>query len=259
MRSCLILGSGRSGTSMLAGSLASAGYYMGEHLYAPRSSNPKGFFEDREVNDINEALIAQVTPARPSPPLGRLFRSRPASGQRWLSEVPLRSSMPCSAEIGRRIERQAANGPFCFKDPRFCYTLPAWRPHVGDAGFLCVFREPSRTAHSILRECREARYLRSLRMDFAKAVRIWTLMYRHVVDVHRTVGDWLFVHYEQVLDRSAFPRIRDTLGIEPEDGFPDPVLSRSPHVGDVGIEARETYALLCELAGYRPARAATVG
>ncbi|NIM13858.1 MAG: sulfotransferase family protein, partial [Candidatus Aminicenantes bacterium] len=54
MKNCLILGSGRSGTSMIAGILHKAGYFMGDNLYPPRSANPKGFFENWEINEINE-------------------------------------------------------------------------------------------------------------------------------------------------------------------------------------------------------------
>jgi len=44
MKNCIILGSGRSGTSMVAGTLAKSGYFMGDNLYPARESNPKGFF-----------------------------------------------------------------------------------------------------------------------------------------------------------------------------------------------------------------------
>src|SRR5215471_14327363 len=114
-RNCLILGSGRSGTSMLAGSLRSAGYYMGEHLIPADAANPKGYFEDDEINDINEALLAPLTPSR----------SRPACGWRWLAAVPVGTPIPCPPEITERIKAQTDQSPFCFKDPRFCYTLPA--------------------------------------------------------------------------------------------------------------------------------------
>ena len=50
VKNCLILGSGRSGTSMIAGILHKAGYFMGDNLYPPRSANPKGFFENWEIN-----------------------------------------------------------------------------------------------------------------------------------------------------------------------------------------------------------------
>ncbi|RME58681.1 sulfotransferase family protein, partial [Candidatus Parcubacteria bacterium] len=64
MRNVLILGSGRSGTSMVAGTLAKAGYFMGTQFVPPRESNPKGFFEDHEINDINEAILKKVVPHR---------------------------------------------------------------------------------------------------------------------------------------------------------------------------------------------------
>src|SRR5690349_12501793 len=115
-RNCLILGSGRSGTSMLAGTLCGAGYYMGEHLVPANEANPKGFFEDDEINAINEALLAPLTPRR-----------RPAYGWRWLASVPVGTPFACPPELGQRIQAQTARAPFCFKDPRFCYTLPAWR------------------------------------------------------------------------------------------------------------------------------------
>ena len=85
MRNCIILGSGRSGTSMVAGSVAGAGYHMGDQLHAARISNPKGFFESSEINDINEALLA--------PSMGEV--SRLGSGQRWLG-VPARPLTPPS-------------------------------------------------------------------------------------------------------------------------------------------------------------------
>src|SRR5215510_2982709 len=103
-RSCLILGSGRSGTSMLAGTLRRAGYYMGENLIPADASNPKGYFEDDEINAINEALLAPVTPAL----------SCPSYGWRWLASVPVGTAIACPPEIARRIEAQTSKSPFCF-------------------------------------------------------------------------------------------------------------------------------------------------
>jgi RNA-directed DNA polymerase len=48
----LILGCGRSGTSMVAGTLASGPWYLGDNYIRPRVSNPKGFFEDSLVNKL---------------------------------------------------------------------------------------------------------------------------------------------------------------------------------------------------------------
>ena len=117
-RNCLILGSGRSGTSMLAGSLRLAGYYMGAELIPADETNPKGFFEDDEINAINEALLEPLTPEL----------SSPNYGWRWLASVPVDTGIECLPDLADRIEAQTAHSPYCFKDPRFCYTLPAWRP-----------------------------------------------------------------------------------------------------------------------------------
>jgi hypothetical protein len=254
VRSCLILGSARSGTSMLAGSLKVAGYYMGEHLWEPRDSNPLGFFEDEEINAINELLIAGVTKPRPRGILARAHRGRPTFGQRWLSRVPVGTPIPCPVELRARIQTQAMRAPFSFKDPRFCYTLPVWRPFVGDAAFLCIFREPSRTAQSILKECRDVPYLHDLSMSFTRAVQVWILMYRHVLETHRHAGDWLFLHYDQVLNGSASSRIRALLGVEPDPLVPKPVLKRSPARGRVGQAAQDVYRQLCGLAYFNAER-----
>ena len=56
MYNCLILGSGRSGTSMAAGVLAKSGYFMGRNLIPPRPANPKGFFESEQITDVKKRL-----------------------------------------------------------------------------------------------------------------------------------------------------------------------------------------------------------
>lgn len=241
VRSCLILGSGRSGTSLLAGTLGRAGYYMGEHPITADDANPKGYFEDEEINYINEELLTPLTPAL----------ARPAYGWRWLAAVPVGASVACPPEFANRIAAQTDRSPFCFKDPRFCYTLPAWRPFLPDVVFLCVFREPARTAHSIVKECRAADYLQGLPMDFSTAVEVWTLMYRHVLEVHRHAGRWLFFHYEQLFDLTHLSRLEAALGAAADRGFPDARLKRSADGGGVGPAALEVYERLCELACYR--------
>lgn len=235
---------------MLAGVLAGGGYYMGDNLWPARDANPKGFFEDVEINSINEELIAAVTPARPRRPLGLLYHHRPVQWQRWLAEVPLGTTMAVDERTAMRIARQTQRGPFCFKDPRFCYTLPAWRPYLRSAAFVCIFRSPAETVASILKDCRQAPYLRDLRMSRSRVLLLWNLVYRHVLDTHRSSGDWLFVHYDQILDGSAAPRLEALLGIEGDWRFPEASLRRSTPAGQPSAEAQATYVELCRLAAY---------
>jgi hypothetical protein len=253
MRNCIILGSGRSGTSMVAGTLAKAGYFMGEHLIPAREANSKGFFEDVEVNMINEDLLAPVAPRRIVLLRREIFRSRPLAGQRWLANLPLGTRIPRPSWIESRIEAATRREPYCFKDPRFCYTLPAWRPFLKRAVFVCIFRDPSSTAASILKECREAGYLRTLSMSFSRALKIWNQMYLHVLRTHRREGEWLFLHYDQVVGGDGLSRLEKIVEAPVDAGFPEAALRRSYPADSflVPERSRRIYQELCDAAGYR--------
>jgi hypothetical protein len=236
MHNVIILGSGRSGTSMVAGTLAHAGYFMGENLHPARNANPKGFFEDVDVNAINEAILAEIVPGPPSYPgptwlrrwLRRIFHpGQPGHGQRWLARIPPGNHIPAPPGIEARIRRLTERQPFCFKDPRFCYTLPIWRPWLAETRFICVFRHPAASAASMLTETQHAPKLAGLKMNYANCLQVWYLMYRHVLDLHRQTGEWLFIHYEQALTAPGLERIATFLEADVDGGFPDPGLQRS--------------------------------
>lgn len=240
---------------MVAGCLANAGYFMGDHLYPARESNPKGFFEDPEINGINESLLAQVLPKRPAF-LGQwFFRDRPVAGQMWLARLPLGTSIPSPPAITERIREITSREPYCFKDPRFSYTLPAWRPFLKDTVFLCVFRDPASTAESILKESKDSPVLRSFAITCAQAFEVWTFMYRHILDFHRYDGAWLFVHYDQILHGEGLIRLGTFVDAPVDRHFPDASLHRSFAHTAVPETTLQVYGRLCELAQYPLSRA----
>src|SRR5262245_65185960 len=98
MKNAIVLGSGRSGTSMLAGSIAGTGCFVGDDPYPGRESNPKGFFEAHDVNGINEWLIASVEPRE----------SKLAAWQRWLSVLPVGTRFAPKPEIVARMRALVA-------------------------------------------------------------------------------------------------------------------------------------------------------
>lgn len=251
MRNCIILGSGRSGTSMVAGTLAKAGFLMGDNLLKANNGNPKGFFEDREIIHINEALLAQVLRTRPRL-LGRwFFHSWPITGHRWLAQVPLDTDIPCPAELSLKIRDLTEREPYCFKDPRFAYTLPAWRPLLKDSVYICVFRDPASTALSILKLVKDhIAPINKEHITFEQALDTWTLTYRHILERHRREGPWLFVHYDQMLTRGGLARIEAFVGVPVDHSFPEPSLRRSISDHPVSNETLHTYKSLCVLAEY---------
>ncbi|MCY3003528.1 MAG: sulfotransferase [Planctomycetota bacterium] len=241
MRNVLILGSGRSGTSMVAGTLAQAGWFVGSRPYAPRSSNPKGFFESADVNGTNELLLSGVVPASEG------LRA----WQRWLACLPEGVECASSPRAERWIRRLVAHEPWCFKDPRFAYTLPVWRPHLGDAGLVCIFRDPAVTARSILKECGQEDYLASVAFDFERSLAAWNALYRRILDRHAGEGDWLFLHYEQVLTDAGLAQLERFVGAPVSREFPEEKLRRTQSDEPVPEAVARTYEELCERAGHR--------
>ncbi|GIK72620.1 MAG: hypothetical protein BroJett021_16080 [Chloroflexota bacterium] len=246
MKNCIILGCGRSGTSLVAAIAQRSGYFLGDPLQPPNAGNPLGRFESFEVNAINEALLAQVTLPRPRGWLGNLLlRHVPRPRQRWLAAVPVGRKIKSTAALTERMARLTAQQPYCFKDPRFSYTLSAWRPVLAETRFVCLFRHPAATAQSILRECQEEPGLRSLAMDFNRALRVWTLMYRHILERHCQAGEWLFVHYEQILAGDGVERLAAFLDADLDLSLINPAMRRSQPEGVVPDQTQQLYRSLC--------------
>lgn len=252
MRNVIILGSGRSGTSMVAGLLAKSGYFMGEYLWSARQSNPKGFFEDKEINQINEDLLDPIAPKRFKFFGKEFFRDRPLYWDRWLTKIALDKKIPPpSNSLIQRMCKATQNTPFCFKDPRFSYTLPVWRPFLKDAVYVCVFRHPANTAKSILKECRDVERLRkTLTFSFTHALKVWEFMYNHILEFHQYEGKWLFLHYDQVVYKQGADRLQEFTGAKLDYSIIDPSLRRSSSNHFVPTRVNKIYDKLCCLAGY---------
>lgn len=255
-RRLFVLGAGRSGTSLLAGLFRRTGLFMGAAAYRTREANPLGFYEDREVNAINEDLLAPLLPAPTHG--GDRFQpgwDQPSDGQRWLARLPLTCAVESTAETEQRIQALYRQGASCFKDPRFCYTLPIWRrlldpAEIASTAFLCVFRSPAVVLSSVLREVGSAPYLRHLAISVDQVSDCWSLQYRHVLEQHASEGRWLFVAYEQMFQPSGLDRIEVFTGHAVDRSLPTTELNRSVPLQPAPAQLNELYAELCERAGH---------
>lgn len=252
MHNAIILGSGRSGTSLVAGLLSQSGYYMGDHLYPPHPrSNAKGFFECKEINDLNEDLLATVVPPRWRISGQRFPRTRPVRNQRWLARLAAHQVPQATENSAARIQRLVNREPFCLKDPRFSYTLPVWQPWLRNTKFICVFRHPAQTAASILRECATRPYLRGLKMSSPLALETWRCIYESILT--RAEGShWLFLHYRQALQADGQNRLANFLQTSVYAGFPDAELETQSDFAPAPARYESLYANLCRRAGYTP-------
>lgn len=270
MKNCLILGSGRSGTSMLGGILHQAGYFMGDKLYRPRESNPRGFFEWKEINGINEDILSfyggGFTGAIKKKVLKKHSIKSPGKNQRWLLSLPPHVPVTyCDTNLEKRIKTVIQREPFCYKDPRFSYTLPVWRRFLGPGTvFICIFRDPGVTVESILKECGSREYLADLSMNAKSAYSVWRNVYSRILSygVNTNGGSvrahardcFFFLHYNQVYDGTALPALANVLGVELHHDFVDKELNRTiaRDSRPVPADVRKIYGRLCAAADYTP-------
>jgi len=216
MFNCMILGSGRSGTSMAAGLLNNKKYFMGNDLIPPSPANPKGFFESSFINiNINEAILSKCKP-------------KVARGHWWLTALDTSTIITSTPTIRSHIRRLVSKQPFCFKDPRFCYTVQLWRPFLPkNTKFVCIFRDPLATSTSMEKERQSAKYLRNLKFGKPDAFEVWYWMYRWILDIHSKKGDWIFISYENLLYGSGCNILSEFLDTSINTSFRDRKLDRS--------------------------------
>jgi hypothetical protein len=138
----LIVGTGRSGTSAMTGVLKILGSYLGEELKPGDAVNPKGYFENTQLANLNkEALSAAGISWYGPPPDPDVVHPVPVTSARSAS------IRDCVARIfGER-------SPIAFKDPRLCVLIDAYTSTLRDMGYEvhCVrmTRDPSLVAKSI--------------------------------------------------------------------------------------------------------------
>lgn len=253
MRSCIILGSGRSGTSLMGGILHSSGYYMGENLYPPRYGNPKGFFENKFINGINEKILKRYDLKKwNDEESGNYTVNAPAYGQRWLMAIDEQTEVQCDNEsVLSDIKLACSHSAFAYKDPRFSYTLPVWRNFLpNDSRYIVMFRDPRKTVESILRECQSVDYLSNLNITEQDAFFAWQNIYRHVLKNYNTEPSrFIVINFEALILGCGFERIEDFIDCSLSRLFIEKKLNRSEGKAiSMPKEAEEIYNQLMSIA-----------
>jgi hypothetical protein len=188
-----VTGCHRSGTSLLA-SLLNAAVGVAPvsdvvHLET-QLDNPRGFFESRDLVELNDHLLALVPSQWNHPPLLPPAWNTP----QWLKEMrPWRS----------RLSQYALENTWVDKDPRLCITYPAYL-HIllKRVPVAAVLRQPLAVASSLY-----ARDGFALEAGLA----LW-FVYNHHLSASLQQGD-LLLSYEQLL-QLADPLVSKTVRSE---------------------------------------------
>ena len=140
----IVLGMHRSGTSLVANMIQSIGIPFGDTLIGPADDNEKGFWEDRDIVDLNERIFTQLGISWDC--LGGFFYSEKDFSSKEFRDL--------KKEAKTLLERKFSCGnTWGFKDPRVSRLLPFWHSVIQDlnleARYVLPFRTPSEVQASL--------------------------------------------------------------------------------------------------------------
>ncbi|MDR7383820.1 sulfotransferase family protein [Promicromonospora iranensis] len=137
-----VTGSGRSGTSTLAGVLREFGLHVPGPEVAPDASNPRGFSEPQWVVDFHNGMLrsADVQTSDPRPIAWHLVDRASVEGD-------ARSQI--RGWLGAQVKE---HGDLVIKDPRLLWFLEAWLEAAASAGAaascITMLRQPTEVVGS---------------------------------------------------------------------------------------------------------------
>lgn len=146
----------RSGTSLTVRVLNLLGVDLGtpESLIRENEQNVKGYWEQRPIFEVNEAVLAA---------LGGTFANPPVVEPGWERSPRLRLLKRRAAEL---LDETFGSAPLWgFKDPRVSLTLPFWRELVPRMRYVICIRNPVEVAMSYERFTGDGESARATAID----------------------------------------------------------------------------------------------
>ena len=199
MQECIIiLGMHRSGTSALTGVLGLLGIGLGLNLMKPTGENPKGYFENQGLNEINESILCRLDSSWHD-----LF---PLQKDWWKQE-----GISAFREKALKLIQMEFAGvdTFCIKDPRMCVLFPFWNSIFEELhtklSYILPVRNPTEVADSLKRRHG---------LSIQKGILLWM---NHMLNAefYSRSGSRSFVFFEELLKNpeKTINRISKALGI----------------------------------------------
>jgi hypothetical protein len=205
-RAVCIVGFPRSGTSLVARLCNLHGVDFGPEadlLPEAAGDNPRGYWEPRWINDLNDDLLER---------LGTTWW-KPLYAEEGWERRPELAELRAQAAAALR-EKFSGSQIWGWKDPRTALTLPFWRQLVPGAEYVLCVRNPADAIASLQR-----------RPDPTLSIEEWGRLWLEYIGraLRETAGRPLHVVFYEDL----FERPEETLGalgaflhLEPEDAAP---------------------------------------
>jgi len=132
-RAVVIIGMGRSGTSMVGGVLEALGVHMGERFKESSRGNPIGYFEDTDFLKLNREILHAAGGDIYNPPeIDAILAQREAFQTRI-----------------RSLIQQKQEGCWGWKEPRTSITIELYLEHLCDPHVIVCRRDSMAVARSL--------------------------------------------------------------------------------------------------------------
>jgi hypothetical protein len=138
-----VTGMHRSGTSFIAYVLQLLGVSLGsvDQMMAPGPDNPAGYWENRDIKELNDAVLSHLGGSWDQPPVFH----RGWEQNRNLDPLRARASDVLDEAFGA-LNRHGLIG---WKDPRISLLLPFWRTVTPITTTVVMVRDPAEVAASL--------------------------------------------------------------------------------------------------------------
>jgi GT2 family glycosyltransferase/glycosyltransferase involved in cell wall biosynthesis len=240
----IITGMHRSGTSLTASLLQSAGLFIGHRLMGAGCGNAAGHFEDLDFYDLHRKAL----------------RATGHADEGFVKSAHVDLPQPLEQEARQLIAaRESLGEPWGWKDPRSTLFLDHWQRLLPHSFYLFVFRAPWEVVDSLYRRSDEVFGLNpQLALDtwYHYNVRLKQFVQRHT-------DQSLIYELPQVISNTAafIAAIRRRCGIplqNPQSLYREGILNRQvdPHrisiIRELAPKCAALYGELQELAGVEP-------
>jgi hypothetical protein len=233
-RLLLVVGVGRSGTSLLVGILRRLGFHVPQPEIHADQSNPRGFGEPRWVVDFHTRLLRKERVT--------VFDARPAA---WEKTLHAAGDEDLFGELRSWLEVQfVGTENVVVKDPRIGWFLPLWLRAAGDLNahisFVTMLRHPLDVVSSA------RRWYGTWQADASRAA-AWVNITLHT-ELATRGAPRAFVRYDELLEdwSREVTRAAELLHLpglsaveasrsQAVAAFIDPQLRRSTRSGDVSL------------------------
>ena len=180
---------------MIARLLNLCGLYLGpeDRILPPQPDNPAGFWENRDMYLLNEAIMQKLG--------GGWDFLPPEAKAGWERGHDLDALREIAEKL---IKAFSVQEPWGWKDPRFCFTLPFWQSLLPVSKIIICLRHPLEVAGSLMMRNKNSR---------AFGLHLWLEYNQHLLE-QATPEQRIVTHYDAyfINPQQELRRLVDWLG-----------------------------------------------